>query len=630
MSLRERLVYCGLLVAILAIAVTGYWSGLNGIFLVDDIYNLNTLNANGGVTDWPSFLAFVFGNNSGMLGRPVAMLSFLINDQYYPGSVFDYRYTNLMIHCLCGVLVFSLLRQLVMAVEKGKERVATQVAIACAAFWLLMPLNVSTTLYIIQRMTQLAALFSLAGLCLFIYGRQLVAKGENFGRIWILIGLYGFGGLAVLSKESGALIFGFALVTELAIAYGRKEKSDPFVLFVIVLPLLLGVAYLLVKWRSLTHSSVRDFNTLERLMTESRLLWDYFSKTLFPISGKMGLVHDDIVISRGLFEPLSTIFSILLHALTITVVWLLRKRYVWLFWGVAGFYVGHMLESTVIPLELYFEHRNYLPGVFLASGLVTFIWLQQPNWAKIGLCALIALSAVVCFQRAEIWGNPKAQIYIWAQEHPDSIRAQTMYARSLIAEKNYPAAEAALHALQDKWPEYIHNDLVILNHSCADKMTLNFTQAELFRKMERGVYDGSLPSIFEETFRLYKVGRCDWLDDALMAELFERVYTLKNAAHTFKAKVAYWEVEFYARQGDLGRAIEAIDKTFKHQRDSFVLFVKSGMLHSAGLHEMALEEVDKAIAMEEQKAGFLQTYMENYLTLRTRIVSHLEGAPSVK
>lgn len=609
--------FFGMLIAVMAI----YWPGLSGIFLVDDIYNLNTLNANGGVTDTGSFVAFVFGNNSGMLGRPVAMLSFLIDDQYYPGSVEKYRYTNLMIHCLCGILVVALARKLMLiATEKGHV-FATQVALVAGFWWMVAPLNVSTTLYIIQRMTQLSTLFTLLGLLIFLYGRQKIEVSPTLGRLYVLFGLYACGLLAVLSKENGALIFCIALVLEISLANARHGKIDRFVLLAITIPLVVGAGYFTVKFNSLTHSSVRDFTAVERLLTESRILWDYLAKIILPISGKMGLVHDDVVISRGLFEPITTILSVLSHFILVCFSIYFRRKLPFLFLAVFGFYACHLLESTVIPLELYFEHRNYTAAVFVCIGLTAMVWPVAKYGSLIKGCVatLLCIFSAVCFQRTQIWGNPKAQIAIWAQEHPESVRAQTMYARSLIAEKHYSQAEVELKRLQKKWPDMIHNDIVILNHACVGKMQLNMTVSQLYQKLESGTYDGSLPSILEETFRLYKTDVCALIDASLMDGIFSRVTQLKNTAHTFKAKVAFWEFELHARNGDLDGALEALDRTFVYQKDSYVLYLKSAVFNSAGLHENALEEIDKAIAIETEKNILLRQHMSEYLLLKNAI-----------
>ncbi|MCH8265293.1 MAG: hypothetical protein IIC10_07825, partial [Proteobacteria bacterium] len=75
------------LLVLLLITTWIYWPGLSGPFLLDDYENLNPLGAGAGVMDLQSMLTFVFGNHSGPSGRPVAMLSFLIDGQNWPPYV---------------------------------------------------------------------------------------------------------------------------------------------------------------------------------------------------------------------------------------------------------------------------------------------------------------------------------------------------------------------------------------------------------------------------------------------------------------------------------------------------------------------------------------------------------------
>ena len=89
-----------------------YYPGLSGIFLVDDKVTLQSINNQGGVTDWNSLLSFIFSNRSGPSGRPFSMLSFLIDDQAWPGDPASYKYTNIMIHILCGLCIFVFLLEI--------------------------------------------------------------------------------------------------------------------------------------------------------------------------------------------------------------------------------------------------------------------------------------------------------------------------------------------------------------------------------------------------------------------------------------------------------------------------------------------------------------------------------------
>ena len=88
-----------------------------------------------------------------------------------------------------------------------------------------------------------------------------------------------------------------------------------------------------------------------------------------PNLSRFGLYHDDFVISRGLFQPIGTLLAIGGLAASVAVSWLLRIKAPIISFGIAWFLLGHSLESTIFPLELMHEHRNYLPSL----GIVILI-----------------------------------------------------------------------------------------------------------------------------------------------------------------------------------------------------------------------------------------------------------------
>ncbi|MCA9014255.1 MAG: hypothetical protein KDA77_02880, partial [Planctomycetaceae bacterium] len=182
-----------------------YLPGIKGPFLLDDLVNLQQLGDGGGITDLRTALGFVFGNLSGPAGRPVSMLSFLLNARNWPAEVVSFKMTNLLIHVVNGLLI-AWLSLLLFRVLKVSESRAGWSAFAVAACWLLHPLNVSTTLYVVQRMTQLMTLFSLAALIFFVKGRCVLESQPVRAILLMCIGLFPFGLLAVLSKENGALL----------------------------------------------------------------------------------------------------------------------------------------------------------------------------------------------------------------------------------------------------------------------------------------------------------------------------------------------------------------------------------------------------------------------------------------
>src|SRR5690554_7333880 len=93
------------LLLIASLSIITYWPGLSGDFLFDDYPNLEALGHLDGVRNWETFRAFVFSGWSGPTGRPLALASFLLNDNTWPSHAPWFKQTNLLIHILCGLLL---------------------------------------------------------------------------------------------------------------------------------------------------------------------------------------------------------------------------------------------------------------------------------------------------------------------------------------------------------------------------------------------------------------------------------------------------------------------------------------------------------------------------------------------
>ncbi len=155
---RQDRHFAVLLSGLIALVLIIYWPGINGPFLLDDFSNLNSLGNGGGVNSWNNFISFVFGNVSGPTGRPVSMLSFLIDAQDWPPHIASFKYTNILIHLLAGLTLCWVLSLLFAYLELSRQY-SGYLALLVSALWLLHPLNSSTTLYVVQRMTQLMTLW---------------------------------------------------------------------------------------------------------------------------------------------------------------------------------------------------------------------------------------------------------------------------------------------------------------------------------------------------------------------------------------------------------------------------------------------------------------------------------------
>jgi hypothetical protein len=138
--------------------VVAYWPGLNGPFVLDDFGSIAALGDRGGIVDWTTFKAFVFGGYSGPTGRPISLATFLIDANNWPAESWPFKRTNLVIHCLCGVFLGLLIQQ-ILRLLRFENRDIQLLSIAAAGVWLLHPFMVSTTLYVVQPMAQLSTLF---------------------------------------------------------------------------------------------------------------------------------------------------------------------------------------------------------------------------------------------------------------------------------------------------------------------------------------------------------------------------------------------------------------------------------------------------------------------------------------
>lgn len=424
-------------VLLVASAALVYWPGLDGGFLFDDHSNLTLLGTYGVVDDWQTFWLYLLSGFSGPTGRPISHLSFLIDANHWPADPWSFKRTNVLIHLAMGVLLFGLMRSLLLAAGQSTAR-AGWIAVVATGLWLLHPFWVSTTLYAVQRMAQLAALFSVAGLWLWVaWRRRHPAWGDWQTWAVAMVSVWGFGLLAVLSKENGALLPALVLVLELTVlaAMDQRLGREPgrgfgWVRWIVLgVPLLLLALYVARSVPALLAGDAgnRHFTPFERVLTQGRILWDYVFNILLPRPYPGGLFNDDIRLSTGVFTPWIT--AVAWAAWIALVVWAVRvrTRHPFVAAAVLFFLAGHLLESTFIQLELYFEHRNYQPAMLFGLPLALW-WFSRariPTDIRIVVpVGVLLLLAAMTFMRAELWSSPYLQALKWAQVNPDSPRAQ--------------------------------------------------------------------------------------------------------------------------------------------------------------------------------------------------------------
>jgi hypothetical protein len=125
--------------------------------------------------------------------------------------------------------------------------------------------------------------------------------------------------------------------------------------------------------------------------------------------------------------------------------------------GLLLFLSGHLLESTLIPLELYFEHRNYLPGIGLlitAASAVLVAWPWQQRLLTLLFGLYLGLLALSTSQHSLTWGNEALLLEASARHHPHSLRANDVYVENLLGRGEIDAALASSAQFARDNPEY--------------------------------------------------------------------------------------------------------------------------------------------------------------------------------
>lgn len=419
-----------------------YLPGLNGDFEFDDGPNiLDNAAIKIETMSFDSILAAALSGKSGPFGRSISMLSFAGNYYFTQLEPFFFKLTNVLIHIFAGLGVYVLTRQLTLALDKcanvqRKLIHGNVVAITTASVWLVHPLNVTSVLYVVQRMTSLAALFTFWSLVLYVFGRRKTLEGDQLkGFLLILAGLGPLTGLALMSKENGALAPYLMLCIELIIfRFVSPHKGIRFFLYALFLAMVL----IPIMWTTLNFDRVmsyitnsytqREFSLTDRLLTQPKVLMFYLRLLVLPNAGVMGIYHDDFPLSRSLTESISTLFSIGgIFAFLVGGIFAIRRAPA-LAIGIFWFLIGHSMESTFLALEMVHEHRNYLPIVGPIFALAYYFW--HPDFKalsnRVKWCALFAAVGVlsaVTFVRSVQWSNVVDHAAIEVHNHPNSDRA---------------------------------------------------------------------------------------------------------------------------------------------------------------------------------------------------------------
>lgn len=364
----------------------------------------------------------VLGHYPNYLYRPLSKLTLYLDYVLGERSALVQRVTNLVLHLINGVLVYVVLIKT--SAFLCSEKVDRAKLALLTSVWILLPLNVSAVSYIVQRMTLLSSFFSL----LAIYLYYVTVKLSLLTRLILIlfVSILGF-----LCKENSVV----ALLLILLVGYLRPNRDQLYKYIMVVV--FLGLALFFYKLDSyLIGYNSRDFDLSERVMTQSRVIIWYLKNLFVPNYLDLSVYHDDFTVSRGLLNPVTTLLSIFTLFVIFVSALVVKNKLIKL--GVLWFFIAHSVESTILPLELVFEHRNYLPSVGIL--LVVYALIKNIQYKRIMLMYFVVILyySYSSYQYNKYWGGEFDQLLIRAYLKPNSVRenGSVAYIYATNAEKN--------------------------------------------------------------------------------------------------------------------------------------------------------------------------------------------------
>ena len=425
-----------------------YLPGLPGTFLFDDYPNILDNDVLTTATlNWNSLISASLSGDAGPLKRPISMFTFALHFALGGTSPIYFKLANIAIHIANALLVFFISRRLVLQLQNNSNETAVDlshiIAFSVALIWMIHPINLTSVLYIVQRMASLAALFMLVGIQIFLVARVRMMNSPK-GFASMLIGTLAAGLLAVFSKENGILLFGYLFVIEITVfrfkTYNRRSNLclKTYFSILVIIPIVYASGYFLLNldWLNQLYK-FRSFTLTERLLTEARALCFYIKMLFFPANASLGLFHDDFEVSTGLFSPISTLFAVALIGLALMGATVFLRTYNLLAFAVFWFLGGHILESTLWPLELIHEHRNYMPSIGPLFCVVYAVlrWVQSKKlhaFLRFSPVAMALLLAPITALRAADWRDLISLASMEVTHHPNSPRAQYELGRAYV------------------------------------------------------------------------------------------------------------------------------------------------------------------------------------------------------
>jgi tetratricopeptide (TPR) repeat protein len=390
-----------------------YSSNLNGPFIFDDSRIQNNPQLH--LTDLTPGNLIKAGFESSPKTRPVAHISFALNYYFHGFDTRGYHLVNITIHVLTAILLYLFIKTtLNLPLLQSKYGKYSLLPFAAALIWAVHPLQTQSVTYIIQRMNSMAAMFYILALYLYVKGRLAEKTWHN----WTLFFSAFFAGLLALgSKETAAtlpffiFLYEWYFLQDLDFSWLKKQIIPALIMLIcIVLFVLIYLGESPVDHIMESYAS-REFTLMQRILTEFRVVFFYVGLLLFPHPGRLNLDHD-FTLSTGMATPITTAVSALVLLILFVISVSSAKKHRLVSFCILWFLGNLVIESSLIGLEIIFEHRNYLPSMMTVLLILVLISpiLKQTSVKVVFVCIVVLLFSFWTFERNKVWND---KITLW-------------------------------------------------------------------------------------------------------------------------------------------------------------------------------------------------------------------------
>ena len=442
-----------------------YSSNLEGPFLFDDGSNIkNNPAIRLTQLSWTGLKDA--GSKSPLSNRPLAYISFALNYYFHGYHTVGYRLVNILIHMSAGIFLFLFIK-ITLGLPALQSRIgnSTWLPYVAVLIWLVHPLHVQSVSYIVQRMNSMASMFYI--LSLLCYAKARLTQGPMIK--WLLTAVcLASGILALATKETAATLPGFILIYEWFFIQdlSREWLKRQLPLFIGLSILLIGLALIYLNGhpfeKILSRYEMRNFTLTQRVLTEFRVVILYLSLLIFPHPNRLNLDYD-FPLSYSLIDPLTTLLALVaIIGLLAGAVWFAKKERLISF-CILWYFGNLVIESSIIGLEIVFEHRTYLPSmmVILMAAILVDRCLRSSILKIATICAISLVFSTWTYERNTVWSN---DVGLWSdtvKKSPQKVRPHNNLGNALKRQGKFEEAIAHFKKALQINPGYAkaHNNL---------------------------------------------------------------------------------------------------------------------------------------------------------------------------